>query len=236
MPTQRIIHTDNLEYLRTLKTKSVDIAIIDPQTGQGEGRNHARKNYKVKQKNGAIHLLDRPHHISDWDDEQPPQEFFDELFRVSKHQIIMCENYLSFNQKDKSNGRIVWNLLRKVNFSDCNIMWQSLTNKIHYFEYLWNGMIQGTAINSTRQIGNKKLNQKRIHPTEKPIIVYRHLLREFCQPGWTVLDTHAGSAACGISCAIEGFDYIGLEKDITFYSKAYKRLQDHHNAPTLKLK
>lgn len=221
-----LLNIDCIEYMKSCKDNSFDLAIVDPQTGQGEGKKHLTRPYIVKQNNGSKISVKRTHHISEWDSEAPPQEYYDQLFRVSKHQIIMCENYLHFNQKSTSEGRIIWNLLRDNDFSACQIMWTSLTNKIEYFEYLWSGMIQGEAINSRRQIGNKKLNEKRIHPSQKPIKVYRKLLNDYAIPGMKILDTHLGSASIAIACDELGFDLVACEVDKVNYLKAIKRYAD----------
>lgn len=93
-----LLNIDCLEYMKGCACKSFDLAIVDPQTGQGEGKKHITRPYTVKQDNGNSLSVKRTHHISEWDSAPPTQEYFDELFRVSKHQIIMCENYLHFNQ------------------------------------------------------------------------------------------------------------------------------------------
>lgn len=219
--------------MRTQPDKSFDIAIIDPQTGQGEGKNHTRRPKTVLQDNGNRLSFHRDYHVSDWDSIPPTQEFYDELFRVSRHQIIMCENFLHFDQKKSSAGRIIWNLLRDNNFSDCQIMWTSLFQRIDYFEYMWNGMMQGTTIGSRVQQGNKSLNQKRIHPSEKPIIMYRHLLREYCNPWWSVLDTHMGSGSLAIACNEEKHSYTGTELDPINHSKAVKRFNLYMSQPKI---
>lgn len=228
-----LLNIDNLEYMSTVPDKYFDLALIDPQTGQGEGKRHASRPYIVTQKNGDKLIIERPHKIKEWDNEAPSQEYWDELFRVTKHQIILCENYLHFEQKRTSAGRIIWNLLRDNDFSACQIMWTDLFQKIEYFEYLWNGMIQGTGINSRTQKGNKALNEKRIHPSQKPVIMYRYLLKTYAQPGWKIFDSHLGSGSLAIACHDEGFEFTGTEIDIDNFNDSKKRLMNYTNQLTI---
>jgi site-specific DNA-methyltransferase (adenine-specific) len=152
---QHLNYGCSIEAMKQMPDNCYDLAIVDPQTGQNEGKNHANRDKKVVQKNGSVLSVEVNHQVKSWDNEPPPQEYYDQLFRVTKHQIIMCENYLNFDQKSSSPGRIVWNMLRDVDFSDAHIMWTSLFNKIDYFEYLWNGMIQGTGIKTMPGVKNK---------------------------------------------------------------------------------
>lgn len=135
----------------------------------------------------------------------------------------MCENYLNFDQKKSSPGRIIWNLLRENDFSSCQIMWTNLSNKIEYFEYLWSGMMQGEKINSRIQIGDKSKNEKRIHPSQKPIIVYNYLLHKYATPEMKILDTHSGSASLAIAAFYFGCDFVGTELDKDIFDASIKR-------------
>lgn len=222
---------DNIEFMQKYPTKYFDLAIVDPQTGQGEDKKHATRPTHVKQKNGTLLKHGSAHRVKNWDDKPPEQQYYDELMRVSKNQIIMCENYLHFDQKDNSAGRIVWNLLRDNDFSACQIMWTSLFNKIDYFEFLWNGMVQGYEINNRRQQGNKKLNEKRIHPNQKPVLVYLELLRRYAMKGCKILDTHIGSGSSRIACDVLGFDFYGCELDEDIFNDQQKRFEEYKSQP-----
>jgi site-specific DNA-methyltransferase (adenine-specific) len=217
MPISEVTCEDNMIMMSRFPDKFFDLAIIDPQTGQGEDKKHSTRPNYVKQKNGNRLKINCSHKIKDWDSAPPDQFYFDELFRVSKHQIIMCENFLQFEQKKTSHGRIIWNLLRDNDFSSCQIMWTSLINKIDYFEYLWNGMFQGEKINSRTQIGDKTKNEDKIHPSQKPRKVYRHLLKEYVKNGHKILDTHNGSGSLRIECFCLGFDFWGVESDPDYF-------------------
>jgi len=222
-----LLNLDNLEYMSGLPDDCFDLAIVDPQTGQDEGKRHASRPYTVKQSNGTKLRIERTHKVKEWDNAPPTQEYWNQLFRITKHQIILCENYLNFDQKKNSAGRIIWNLLRDNDFSSCQIMWTDLFQKIEYFEYLWSGMMQGTGINQRTQKGNKALNEKRIHPSQKPIIVYRHLLKQYAKPGWKIFDSHLGSGSLPIACYEEGYECTATEIDTDIYNDTVKRFTDY---------
>jgi len=211
---------DCMSYLHRYDNNHFDLAIVDVPFGIGED---GRK----KRKNGVKDEI--------WDDKQPEQEYFDELFRVSKHQIIFGCNYLKFNQKDNSSGRIIWDKVNGDNdFSDCEVMWTSLIPSVRKVTYMWNGMMQGKSIREGCVMqGNKKLNEKRIQACQKPVILYRWLLQKYAKQGWQILDTHVGSASSLIACEMEGFKYTGFEKLESHYSKASSRLQYHLMQPQL---
>jgi site-specific DNA-methyltransferase (adenine-specific) len=104
-------------------------------------------------------------------------------------------------------------------------MWTSLTNKIEYFEYLWNGMIQGISVNSRIQKGDKSLNEKRIHPSQKPTAVYSHLFTTYAKPGFKILDTHVGSQSSRIAAYFAGCDFIGFENDADILQDGNERFK-----------
>lgn len=224
---------DNIIGMKQLPDNFIDLAILDPQTGQDEGKRHATRNKGIVQKNGNILPVKSNHSVKEWDSKPPTKEYWDEVFRVSRYQIIMCEPRLSFTQKDSSAGRIVWNLLRKNDFGACQIMWTNLFQKVDYFEYMWNGMIQGVNINVRKQIGNKKLNEPRKHPSQKPVIVYHYLLKKYAQKGWRIMDTHMGSGNSAKAAYIEGFDYWGYETELEYFDSIESDMHELINEKTL---
>lgn len=225
---KEFIRGDIMDYIYQFEDNSFDWAIVDPQTGQGEdGRKSKSRTGMVKQRNGSKKLVTSKHLSRDWDNKPPEQSYYDELFRVSRNQIIMCENYLDFDQKSSSTGRIVWNMIRNTDFSDAHIMWQSLTNKIHYYEFMWNGMMQGIPGNGRKHQGDKSKNEIRILPVQKPVALYHWILKEFCKPTDKILSTHVGSASDLIAFEDFGCEYWGCEKHIDTYNDAFKRLKLH---------
>lgn len=138
----------------------------------------------------------------------PPPEYFKELFRVSKNQIIWGGNYFLL---PPSRGFIVW---RKTTVSEsfsmamCEYAWASFNTNSKWFE----GAPQG--------------NGQRFHPTQKPVALYEFCLRHFAKPGDKILDTHAGSASSMIAAYGMGHDYIGFEIDPDYYAAASKRVAE----------
>lgn len=153
----------------------------------------------------------------------PDEDYFKELFRVSKEQIIWGCNYFEYPFRP---GRIVWNKCNgNSDFSDCEIAYCSMHDSVRLFSYMWNGMFQGKSISEgTVQQGNKSLNEKRIHPTQKPVALYEWLLNRYAKPGDIILDTHVGSASSLIACYRTNHPYVGFELDKHYYDLSKKRL------------
>jgi site-specific DNA-methyltransferase (adenine-specific) len=219
-----------MEAMRELPDNFADLAICDPPYGINVA-NMAytrEENRPCKQKNGSTLIVKKlAYKHGDWDNESPTNEYFDELFRVSKNQIIWGENYLT--QKFKG-GRIVWNKLvpEGVSFSDCEIAFCSLHERVRYVAYMWAGMMQGEGFENPQiQKGNKSTNEKRIHPTQKPVALYKWLLKNYAKEGDKILDTHLGSGSSRIAAFDMGFDLTGYELDKDYFDAAEKRFQNH---------
>lgn len=149
-----------------------------------------------------------------------------ELQRVSKNQIIWGCNYFCY---PFGPGRIVWDKVNgKSSFLDCEIAYCSLIDTVRLFAFMWNGMCQGKSISEGRiQQGNKMLNERRIHPTQKPVALYKWLLSNYAEPGDKILDTHLGSGSICIACDDLGFEMTGIELDKDYYEGTKRRLQWH---------
>ena len=112
---------------------------------------------------------------------------------------------------------IVWDKGRRgLNFADCELAWTSFKSPSRIYEFLWNGMLQGDMANK----------EERIHPTQKPVALYKWLLTNYAKPGDIILDTHVGSASSLIACEELGFDYVGFEINEKFYQMATQRIND----------
>lgn len=196
-----------------------DLAIVDPPyfSGPEKRRYYGRKVSPicVKRLYGKT---------SEW--EVPDNEYFDELFRISKHQIIWGVNYFDYSF---GAGRIVWDKVNgESSFSDCEIAYCSFHDSVRLFRYMWNGMMQGKSISEGHiQQGNKRLNEKRIHPTQKPVNLYRWLIQKYAKEGYKILDTHVGSASSLIAFEEAGLEYIGFEKDEQIFKSALARLEGY---------
>ena len=223
---------DCMDYLQHFPDKYFDIAVCDPPYGLKEHGGKNRSGY-VKQKNGSkIYVKDGGYEKQDWDNSPPKEDYFHELIRVSKNQIIFGVNYFKYSLPG---GRIIWYKCNQgSDQSDAEIAYCSMNNRVDIFRYMWRGMFQGKSIEEgTVQHGNKKLNEKRIMPTQKPVNLYRWIIKKYIQPDWKVLDTHVGSASSLIAYEESKIPYIGFEKNQHNYELANKRLQEFKSQITL---
>lgn len=209
---------DCMKGMKGFPDKFFDLAVVDPPYFPGPnkrryyGRSESRECVKRREYDVLIN----------WD--VPGKEYFNELIRVSKHQIIWGCNYFDYHF---GAGRIVWDKCRSnTTFSDGEIAFCSLHNTVKIFRYMWDGMMQGKSIDEGWiQRGNKRRNEHRIHPTQKPVDLYRWLVREYIKPDRKVIDTHVGSASSLIAYHEAGIQYVGFEIDENMYRKAAERLE-----------
>jgi site-specific DNA-methyltransferase (adenine-specific) len=203
----RMYQADCMEFMRDVPDNYYDLAIVDPPYGIGESG----------KKNGTrIHLAKpKVYYQKEWDFRPPPQSYFDELFRVSKNQIIWGANH--FLPKTAS----CWVIWDKENgasdFADAEMAWTSFKKAVRLFRFRWNGMLQG-------DMKNKEI---RIHPTQKPVPLYKWLLKNYAKEGDKILDTHGGSGSICIACHDMGFEIDWIEKDPDYYRDATERVKNH---------
>ncbi len=153
----------------------------------------------------------------------PNQDYFDELLRVSKNQLIWGYNYYSI--QNLGPGRLIWDKMNGANtFSDCEIAYLSSIESVRKYTYMWNGMMQGSSKDGRIQEGNKKLNEKRIHPTQKPVRLYAWFFENYVRAVQKVLDTHLGSGSSAIAASNAGLDFVGCELDEEYFSAACERI------------
>ena len=159
----------------------------------------------------------RPKIYKAFDDSHTPDAaYFKELERVAKSRIIWGGNYF-LDYLGETECIIVWDKGRRgIQFADCEIAWTNIEQPSRIFEFLWNGMLQG----------DMKNKEDRIHPTQKPVALYKWLLSHYANKGDKILDTHVGSASSLIACYELGFDYVGFELDEDYYRMANDRLED----------
>lgn len=189
-----------------------DLAIVDPPYGIREHGGKSREGPQSKLKG----LKSCSYINKNWDNFIPEKEYFDELFRVSKNQIIWGGNYFITFLKPTP-CFIVWD--KKTNdgsdFADCEIAWTSFTSAIRKFKYDWVGF---GYINNPQK-------EKKIHPTQKPVALYEWLLRKYATKGDKIIDTHVGSASSLVACYNLDFDVVGFEKDKDYFNDATARLE-----------
>lgn len=206
-----LLHIDCMDYMKGLPDKSFDLAIVDPPYGINEigQRNITGDRPTAKWKNPSSQQYET------FDDSNPPtKEYFTELFRVSKNQIIWGGNYFT-NHLPVSKGWIVWDkgVGIKEHLSMCELAWSSFDIKCNKFDYLWAGF-------------KKKHQVERIHPTQKPIDLYRFLLTFYADEGDKILDTHLGSGSSAIAAHYMEFDFVGCEIKKSFYNDTINRFKE----------
>lgn len=215
----KLYNMDCMEGMAKFPDKYFDLAIVDPPYGIGE----SGKTNKSRSKLAGS----KDYGNKNWDISSPPKEYFDELKRVSKNQIIFGANHFVSKIAVDSSCWIVWDKVNGDNdFADCELAWTSFKTAVRQIRFKWHGMMQGQSIlNGHLNQGRKELNEKRIHPTQKPITVYKWLLDKYAQPGDKILDTHCGSCSSLIACIDLGFEYVGFELDEDYYQAALQRIE-----------
>lgn len=198
-----LLNIDCMEFMRTVPDKAFSVAIVDPPYGIGVS-DYKRKNTKTA----------RFTDTKVWDDARPTPEYFAELFRVSGTQVVWGMNHL-LDMLPPTRGFVSWFKHQNGNFSECELAWTS-GNRGLFFDLPYQADLYG-----------------KIHPTQKPVALYRWLLKNYAKPGDRILDTHLGSGSIAIACDIEGFDFVGMEIDADYFKAASKRLADHQSAPRL---
>lgn len=196
--------------------KYFDLAIVDPPYFKGVAKDSF---YGSKVSGSGVKRLCSS--SAHWDNNIPTQKYYDELLRVSKNQIIWGCNYYPFLQPV---GRLVWDKGNdESTFSNCELASTGIIDSVKIFRYIWNGMLQG----------DMKNKENRIHPTQKPVALYKWLLKNYAKQGDLILDTHVGSASSLIACHDMGFDAVGFELDADYYKASKQRLEDFMRQPKL---
>lgn len=204
---------DCMEGMKNFPDGYFDLAVVDPPYFSGP----ERRGFYGRKVN-PIGVQRHYAQIDKWS--VPDRTYFDELFRVSKNQIIWGCNYFDH---PFGPGRIVWDKCNGgSSFSDCEIAYCSMHDSVRLFRYMWNGMMQGKSVTEGHVMqGNKKLNEKRIHPTQKPVNLYRWIIWKYDVPKeWKILDTHTGSL---IAFHEAGLNFVAFEKDKYMYDLSAER-------------
>lgn len=161
-------------------------------------------------------LATPPKIYEEFDDSSIPDEsYFIELERVSKHRIIWGGNYF-LNYLGATECMIVWDKKRRgLNFADCEIAWTDIKKPCRIYEFKWNGMLQE----------DMKNKEHRIHPTQKPVMLYEWVLDNFAEKGDIILDTHVGSGSSLIACRNKNHKFMAFEISDHYYKAASERFQ-----------
>ena len=188
----KVFNIDCVEFMKQYPDNHWELAICDPPYGINISNNPIRQQHQKK----------------NWDNAVPSKEYFDELFKVSKNQIIWGGNYFNL---PPSQGFIIWDKVQPENFS------------LAMCEYAW------SSIQSPAKIWKKSVlcEQDKIHPTQKPVKLYEWILFKYAKEGDKILDTHLGSGSSRIACHNLRFDFTGCELDKDYFDQAEFRYQEH---------
>ena len=189
---------DNMQLMARYEDNFFDLAIVDPPYGIGISKNPVRQQHKKKQ----------------WDNEIPTQDYFKELFRVSKNQIIWGGNYFDL---PPTQGFFIWDKKQPHDFSlaMCEMAWSSLQKPAK----MW-------TLSVLKERG-------KIHPTQKPVELYEWILMNNAKEGDKILDTHLGSGSIALACHNLKFDLTACELDAEYFKAAQKRLKQHQQQMTI---
>lgn len=204
----KLTNEDNMELMARYPDNYFDLAIVDPPYGIGAGskgfinRNTANKN------------AEKFYRENDWDKVRPTKEYFEELKRISKHQIVWGGNYFT-DLLEPARCYIVWDKKTGNNsYADCELALTNIDGNARIYTKFWLG-------------AHAKDGYDRIHPTQKPVALYKWLLTNYAKQGDKILDTHLGSGSIAIACHDLGFDLTGCELDTDYFNAMMKRLDDH---------
>lgn len=207
---------DCMDVMKQYSDKYFDLAIVDPPYFEGPNRTgYYGKGYSSLGVQRAKYYDE----IKSWS--VPEAEYFAELQRVSRHQIIWGANHFADRFNSAAPGWIVWDKLNGASsFADVELAYCSMDCAARIFRYVWNGMHQG------QYGGNKALNEVRIHPTQKPVALYEWLLDNYAKAGQRILDTHLGSGSSAIAANSRGFEFVGTELDPDHFESACRRVEN----------
>jgi site-specific DNA-methyltransferase (adenine-specific) len=212
----KLIRGDCMDVMKNYPDNYFDLAIVDPPYWIGEdGSKNVTRGKTVfgKAKAEAKNYKS----FAGFDNEPPSIEYFKELFRVSKNQIIWGANHFMQNICLGSSCWVVWDKDNGLSdFADCELAYTSFKTAVRKFKFTWNGMLQG-------DMKNKEL---RIHPTQKPVKLYDWILENYSKPGQKILDTHLGSGSSAIAAHYFGCEFVGIELDDYYFKAASERFKN----------
>lgn len=204
-----ITNEDNMELMSRYPDNYFDLAIVDPPYGIDADVKNSQNKFQTKKSA----TKSKKYGSQLWDSDIPSDEYFDELKRVSKRQIIWGANYFGL-----VGGMIYWHKnVTMPTYSTGELAWVSWMNKLDFVDISWHGMIQ-------HDMKNKEI---RIHPTQKPVALYKWILDKYAKQGDKILDTHLGSGSIAIACHDYGFELTACELDKEYFDKAMERINNH---------
>jgi len=215
-----LIHGDCMELMAKTPDKYYDLAIVDPPYGIGED---GRKGVRTSPSRPNSYNRKPKYEAKGWDNKPPNKDYFIELLRVSKHVIVFGANHFIENiPKANSSCWIVWDKKNEgTDFADCELAWSNMKTTVR-------------KVRVHKFLGTRG-GQLCIHPTQKPVQLYKWLLHTYAKGGDKILDTHLGSGSIAIACHDYGYDLTATEIDEDYYNAAVKRYNKHKSQLTLNL-
>ena len=202
---------DNIEFMKTKPDNYYDLAIVDPPYGIDADNKNNGKNSDTHEKTSLAKI--NTYKKTNWDNSIPTDEYFEELKRVSKKQIIWGANFFNLQ-----GGMLYWHKnVTMPTYSTGELAYLSWLNKIDFVEITWHGMLQY----------DMKNKEERIHPTQKPIMLYRWLLDKYAEKGMKILDTHGGSMTIAKACDMEGYDLDICEIDKDYFKNGVNAFNEY---------
>ena len=194
---------DCLEAMKQMDDNQFDLAIVDPPYGIGmDGKNN---------------WSGSKHKVKDWDNDAPSLEYFNQLIRISKNQIVWGANHFISRMPLDSKCWLIWDKKNDgFSFADGEMAWTSFNTAVRFFRY-----------------HRGQQTDKRIHPTQKPVKLYEWILDKYAKEGDKILDTHLGSGSIALACHNRGFDLTGFEIDKEYFDNACERLRVHQSQLTM---
>lgn len=214
MPVSIAEHTDCMDFMAKFPDKFFELAIVDPPYGIKQLSVSENRSPDSKYRRSMAKMVES---ANKWNDYLPTEEYFDELFRVSKEQIIWGANNF---QLPSSEYFVIWDKKQTVeNFASAEYAWVSMN------EWKKPAKVFRYQIHAANAIEDK------IHPTQKPIALYQWLLQNYAKPGDKILDTHLGSGSSRIAAYKLGFDFWSCELDKEYFDAQEKRFKQAINEP-----
>jgi len=215
-----LINADCMEVMKHIRDGEFELSCVDPPYGIQQSQYAGKKAGKQW---GTMKAAFGDYTHKKWDAAIPDAEYFAELRRVSRNQIIWGANYMT-EHIPASMGWIYWDKNNpNTKYSDGELAYTSFNRALRSFSFTWNGMLQG----------NMKKKEDRIHPTQKPQMLYSWLLQNYATKGDKILDTHGGSMSSVLACIEQGFDIVCLEIDKEYYELGVKRVEEYQRQQSL---
>lgn len=218
---------DCMDLMKDTPDNYYELAIVDPPYGIGFDKENEtmsaglRKDGTRRKMKSWSNPIQKEYTTKDWDKSTPSKEYFKELQRVSKNQIIWGGNYFT-DKLIPSGGWVIWEkgVPEGMSLSQAEMAWTNCLNSIKITKHLWAGYKKCEKTN-------------RIHPTQKPVALYKWLLKNYAKEGDKILDTHLGSGSIAIACHYMGFELTGIEIDEEYYNQAMERIKEQTQQQTL---